>query len=138
MAPFSSLPLIALLQSSPSDAGAGAAGALFGLAVAVVFIAAMWRIFTKAGQPGWASIIPIYNTYILLKIAGRPGWWLVLFFIPFINIIVFLLVAIDLARSFGRSSLFGVVMLWLLSAIGLLMLGFGGSRYVGPAATSKI
>ncbi|MCC7104298.1 MAG: hypothetical protein IT307_04080 [Chloroflexi bacterium] len=128
-----------MLQSSSSNAGAaGAAGGIIGLIVAVVFIAAVWRIFTKAGQPGWASIIPLYNTYILLKIAGRPGWWLVLFFIPFINIIVYLLLAIDLAHSFGRSTLFGVVMLWLLSAIGLLILGYGGSRYVGPAATSAV
>lgn len=48
-------------------------------------IIAMWRIFTKAGQPGWAAIIPFYNIYVLMKVVGRPGWWLILFLIPLVN-----------------------------------------------------
>lgn len=107
----------------------------FWLAVAVVAIIAMWKIFTKAGEAGWKSIIPIYNLYILLKIVGRPGWWILLFLIPFVNIIVSLVVSIDLAKSFGKSDLFGVVGLWLFSIIGYLMLGFGSATYVGPAAS---
>lgn len=107
----------------------------FWLAVAVVAIIAMWKIFTKAGEAGWKSIIPIYNLYILLKIVGRPGWWILLFLIPFVNIIVSLVVSIDLAKSFGKSDLFGVVGLWLFSLIGYLMLGFGSATYVGPAAS---
>jgi hypothetical protein len=90
----------------------------------------------KAGQPGWAAIVPFYNCYILLKIAGRPGWWLVLLFLPLVNIVIGLLVAIDIAKAFGQSAVFGVIMLFLLAGIGYLMLGFGNYRYLGPAAAA--
>lgn len=106
------------------------------LAIVVVFIIGMWKVFAKAGQPGWASIIPFYNLYILLKIAGRPGWWILLFLIPLVNLIVSIVLAIDVAKSFGQSALFGVLLLFLLSGIGYLILGFGNYRYVGPAAGS--
>src|ERR1039458_3615966 len=98
---------------------------LVGMAVAVVFIIGMWKVFTKAGQPGWAILIPIYNIYILLKIAGRPGWWVILCCIPLVNVVVGILVAIDVAKSFGQSAAFGVILLFLLGGIGYLMLGFG-------------
>lgn len=121
-----------------TDAGAAALFAgvwLFvWLAVLVVAIIAMWKIFTKAGEAGWKSIIPIYNIYIMLKIVGRPGWWLLLYLVPFVNIVISLVVAIDLAKSFGKSDLFGVVAVWLFSLIGYLMLGFGEAEYKGPAA----
>lgn len=106
------------------------------LAIVVVFIIGMWKVFAKAGQPGWASIIPIYNIYVLCKIAGRPGWWVLLFLIPLVNLIVSIVLAIDVAKSFGQSALFGVLLLFLLSGIGYLILGFGNYRYVGPAAGS--
>ena len=106
------------------------------LAVAVVFIVGLWKVYVKAGQPGWAVLIPFYNAYILLKIAGRPGWWLLLFFVPLVNIAIAIIVAIDLAKSFGQSALFGVLLLFLLSGIGYLVLGFGDYRYVGPAAAT--
>ena len=64
----------------------------------LLFAVCCWKVFTKAGQPGWAVLIPIYNAYILLKIAGRPGWWILLFMIPFVNIIIAALVAIDVAK----------------------------------------
>ena len=57
------------------------------LVLAVISIAGTWKAFEKAGQPGWACIIPIYNTYIMLKIGGKPGWWLLLFLIPLVNIV---------------------------------------------------
>jgi hypothetical protein len=90
----------------------------------------------KAGQPGWAVLIPFYNVYILLKIAGRPGWWLVLCLIPLVNIVIALMVAIDVAKAFGQSAVFGVVLLFLLSGIGYLVLGFGNYKYVGPATAA--
>jgi len=120
------------------DSG-GTGAALFGtgftlvmLAVAVVLIAGFWKVFTKAGQPGWASLIPIYNLYILLKIAGRPAWWILLMMIPLVNMVIAILLAIDVAKSFGQSAGWGVVMLFLLCGIGYLVLGFGNYRYVGP------
>jgi Family of unknown function (DUF5684) len=123
------------------DSGIGAGGmmALGGImivymVVLVVAIVAMWKVFTKAGQPGWAILIPIYNMYILTKIAGKPGWWVVLMLIPFVNIVILLLLAIDIAKAFGKSTAFGIVGLFLFSIIGYLILGFGSARYVGPAA----
>ena len=129
-----------MLLLQQNDAG-GALGALFGgttmlvfLAIAVVCIVGMWKVFTKAGQPGWGVLIPIFNLYLLLKIAGRPAWWLILYLIPLVNVIVSLIVAIDIAKSFGQSAVFGVVLLWLLAGIGFLILGFGSASYIGPAA----
>lgn len=107
------------------------------LVILVVIIVAGWKIFTKAGKPGWAFIIPFYNIYTLLKIVGRPGWWLILYFIPLVNIVISLIVAIDLAKSFKRSTIFGVVLLWFFSLIGYLILGFGKSPYSGPGAKAN-
>jgi hypothetical protein len=107
---------------------------LVGLIVAVVAIIASWKIYSKAGKPGWAAIIPIYNMYVMLQIVGRPGWWILLFFVPLVNMVISILLAIDLARSFGKSDAFGIIGLWLFGFIGYLMLAFGSAKYVGPAA----
>jgi len=110
--------------------------------VVIVFeIAALWKVFVKAGQPGWAAIIPIYNLYILLKVIGRPAWWLLLFIVgvivPFVGwillLVIGIIIAIDLAKSFAKSSGFAVG-LFLLNFIFIPILGFGDSQYVGPAA----
>lgn len=103
------------------------------VALVVVMIAAMWKVFTKAGKPGWAALIPIYNMIVLLEIAGRPGWWVLLYFIPLANIIFSIIAHIDLARSFGKGTGFGVG-LALLGWIFYPILGFGDARYGGPAA----
>lgn len=111
----------------------GGVGLVVGIVLGVISIVALWKVFQKAKQPGWAAIIPIYNTYILLKIVGRPGWWVLLYLIPFVNIIVHLVVSLDAAKSFGKSQLFGVVGLWLLPFIGYLILGFGDAKYKGSS-----
>jgi Family of unknown function (DUF5684) len=104
---------------------------VFGLAVAVITLIGCWRVFTKAGQPGWAVLIPIYNAYIVLKIAGRPGWWLLLFLVPVVNIAIGIIVAVDVAKAFGQSAMFGFFLLFLFGAIGYLILGFGDYSYRG-------
>lgn len=97
--------------------------------VLIVFeLAAGWRVFTKAGRPGWAIIVPIYNVYVLLKVVGRSGWWILLLLIPIVNILVSLVIAIDLAKAFGKGSGFGVG-LWLLAPIFYPILAFGSARY---------
>ena len=118
-------------QSMPST-GSPVVG-IFGLLVAVLMIAAMWKIFTKARQPGWACLIPIYNIYILCKIVGRPGWWVILMLIPFVNFIIAIILCIDLAKSFGNGVGFGLG-LALLGIIFFPILGFGSSQYQGPLA----
>jgi len=88
-------------------------------------------VFTKAGQPGWAAIIPIYNVYILLQIVGRPTIWLIGFLIPIVNFVVAVLVTIDLAKAFGKGIVYAVGML-LVPFIFFPLLGFGDARYQGP------
>jgi hypothetical protein len=123
-----------------SDNGGGAIAAvisllilLIELGIFVVIIAGMWKTFAKAGQPGWAAIVPIYNVYVLCKVGGRPGWWLILFFIPFVNVIIAAILSIDIAKAFGKGIGFGVG-LWLLGFIFYPILGFGSAQYQGPAA----
>jgi hypothetical protein len=100
-------------------------------AVLVVGIIAMWRVFTKAGRPGWAAIIPIYNIYTLVKVGGYSGWFTLLFFIPFVGVIIYIVVALGVAKNFGKSGVFGFVGLFLFSLIGYLILAFGSAQYVG-------
>lgn len=111
---------------------------VFVLVLVVAMIVAMWRIFQKAGKPGWAALVPIYNSYVLLEIVGRPGWWLLLMFIPFANFVVTVIVALDLAKAFGKSQTFGIVGLILFSFVGYLILGFGKDQYLGATAGSIV
>jgi hypothetical protein len=103
------------------------------LIIAVLMIAALWKVFSKAGQPGWAAIIPIVNTYFLCKVAGRPGWWVILMFIPIVNLIIWIIVSIDVAKNFGKGIGFGIG-LALLGFIFYPILGFGSAQYQGPSA----
>lgn len=119
------------LAASSSNTGGTIAGVLIGLVVVVFVIAAMWKVFTKAGKPGWAAIIPFYNLYVLLKIAGRPGWWLILYIVPLVNIVISIIVSIDVAKAFGKGAAFGVFLLWLFGIIGFPILGFGSATYRG-------
>lgn len=113
--------------------GAGAFVAilmLFYVAVIILVIAGLWKTFSKAGQPGWGCLIPIYNMYLLCVIAGRPGWWVILMFIPLVNLIIFILVCIDIAKAFGKGPGFGLGLVFL-GFIFYPMLGFGSATYQG-------
>lgn len=104
---------------------------IIGIIIVLLPLIIVWKFFVKAGRPGWASLIPIYNTYILVKIAGRPGWWTILYLIPVIDIVIAIIVAIDIAKAFGRSTAFGVFGLFLFSIIGYAILAFGSDTYKG-------
>jgi len=91
------------------------------------------KFFSRAGQPGWAAIIPIVNTYFVCKVAGRPGWWVILMFIPFVNFIIAIILCIDIAKSFGKGVGFGIGLI-LLPVIFFPILGFGSAQYQGGAA----
>ncbi|MDF1563660.1 MAG: DUF5684 domain-containing protein [Deltaproteobacteria bacterium] len=110
--------------------GGGIVVLLIQLAIAVLMIASMWKIFVKAGQPGWAAIVPIYNAVVLLQVAGKPIWWIVLFFIPLVNFVIAILVMVALAERFGKGVGFAILML-LLPFVGYPMLGFGDAQYQG-------
>src|SRR5512144_537571 len=97
------------------NAGPGAGTYIFAILVVVVLIAAMWKVFTKAGKPGWAAIIPIYNIIVLLEIAGKPAWWVIPFLIPIVGFIMTIITYVALAEKFGKGGGF---------AVGLVLLGF--------------
>lgn len=104
---------------------------IFCLAIAVLVIASMWTIFTKAGQPGWAAIIPIYNMIVLLKIVGKPVWWILLMLIPFVNYIFIIWTYNMLSKSFGKTEGFTVGLI-LLGIVFFPILAFGDAKYLGP------
>lgn len=106
----------------------GLIGSLIYLAIIVGVFAGLWKTFEKAGHPGWAAIIPIYNAYIMLQIAKRPAWWLILFIIPFVGIIVAIIMSLDIARKFGKSALFGIGLAFL-GFIFYPVLGFSDATY---------
>ena len=128
------------LFKSDDEIGGAAAGIMaiimfiIYFAIIIVMIAGMWKIFVKAGKPGWAAIVPIYNIIILLEIVGRPIWWILIYFVcaPIAAIII----SLDLAKSFGKEIGFGIGLI-ILPVIFYPMLGFGSATYVGPAAAPK-
>ena len=100
------------------------------LAVIALMIVSLWKVFTKAGQPGWACIVPIYNIIIMLQIADKPLWWIILFFIPIANIIIPIMVNIAIAEKFGKGAGFGIG-LSFLGFIFFPILAFGDAQYSG-------
>ena len=94
-------------------------------------IIVQWKIFVKAGKPGWAAIIPIYNIIILLEIVGKPTWWIVLLFIPLVNIVIMIMIVHQLALSFGKEAGFTVGLI-LLGIVFYPILAFGSAKYLGP------
>lgn len=98
------------------------------LVIIALTLAGMWTTFAKAGKPGWACLVPIYNLFVMLQIAGRPWWWLLLFLIPIVNFVIAIVVAIDIAKNFGKGAGFGIG-LALLPFIFYPILGFGESQY---------
>ncbi len=107
------------------------------IALSILQVIATWRIYEKAGQPGWASIIPFYNFYILLKIVGKPGWWIIWMFIPIANFVVGIWVTNLLSISFGKDAAFTLGLIFL-SIIFYPILGFGNAKYQGAAGKPKI
>lgn len=101
---------------------------LIAIAIGLFVIVSLWKVFVKAGQPGWGIFIPIYNVYLLLKIAGRPGWWLILYLIPFVNIVIGIIVNIDIAKNFGKDTAFGLGLAFL-GFIFYPILAFGSATY---------
>lgn len=119
-------------NSTVSSVGGIFAGAglflLFISAIGIFSIICMWKLFKKAGKPGWASIIPIYNVIVMLEIAELPMWYIVLFLVPFANIYAIFKIFIEIAHKFNKSTGFGVAMAFF-SIICLPILAFGKAQY---------
>ena len=131
------LNVIAVLLQQDSG-GNGMNGATMGLivldvALIILMVAAMWTVFKKAGEPGWAALIPIYNIMVLLKISGKPMWWVILMLIPFVNIIVLIIAIVGLARNFGKGAGFALGLVFL-APIFYPILAWGDARYQPQAA----
>ena len=101
------------------------------LAVYVLSVIAQWKIFTKAGEAGWKSIIPIYNLYIYCKIVDGKGIKFLLYCIPVVNIIYGIMLTVRLGKAFGQETGF-IIGLIFLPNIFWLILGFGSAQYIGP------
>ncbi len=104
---------------------------IFILVLILLVIVSMWKIFEKAGEEGWKAIIPIYNMYVLLKIVGKPGWWLLLFIIPLVNYVFIIWTYNMLSKSFGKDEGFTVGLV-LLGIVFFPILAFGSAQYLGP------
>jgi len=112
----------------------GGAFFLWIVLIYIVFVIPLYAIFTKAGRPGWGAFIPIYSTIVLLEVVGRPIWWIILLFIPIVNLVVFIIVMNDLSKSFGHGVGFTLGLIFL-SWIFEMILAFGSSTYRGPVAS---
>ncbi len=121
--------------------GANAAATMAGLVFQCLAMVVAWgiggfiqgKIFEKAGKPMWIGWVPIYNIVTLLEIIGRPIWWIVLFFVPLVSLVVAIVVAIDLAKAFGKDVLYGIgLVVPCVNLVLILMLAFGDASYVGP------
>jgi hypothetical protein len=109
-------------------------GMLIYFVVLALIIVTTWKLYRKANKPGWASIVPVYNYVVLLEIVGRPIWWILLSFVPLVNVYVAFVVALDLAKSFGKSTGFGVAN-FFVPFITYPILAFSkNARYAGPIA----
>ncbi len=131
------LPFLSFFQQQDELVGilSGVVGSVVGIVVGLIGLIAMWKVFTKAGKPGWAVLIPVYNLFVLLEIVGRPAWWLILMLIPLVNFVIMIILAFDLAKSFGKGAGFALGLIFF-NLIFFLILGFGSAQYVGPAAAS--
>lgn len=111
-------------------------GIIFYVGILVLMLASGWKIYEKAGQPGWTSLIPIYNIIVLLKIVNKPVWWIVLLLIPIVNIVVAIMVYHALSTSFGKGAGYTVGLL-LLGIVFYPMLAFGDAQYVGEGGAGN-
>ena len=115
--------------------GVSAVYAILSLAISVLTLVAMWKLFVKAGRAGWKCLIPFYNTYCLYDIAWGNGWLFLLMFVPCVNVVVGIMMLFKLAKAFGQGTGFGFGLLFL-NTIFILILGFGSAEYVGPQVSA--
>lgn len=121
-----------VLQQGGGGTGAMIVGLLY-LAVVVVVIAGLWKTFEKANEPGWAAIVPIYNVYVLTKVAGLEWWYLLLLFVPILNLYAAYKISLGVSNGFGQGLGFALG-LWFLGFIFFPLLGFGDYEYQGAAS----
>ena len=128
-----------LAQNDAGDAAAGAAAGLIALfcncviplALYAAWAAGLWKLFEKAGQPGWAGAVPIYNLFVATQLSGREILWFILLFSPCINIVAAVLIWMDFAKAYGKDAIWGLGLAFL-GPIFAPILGFSDAKYQGP------
>lgn len=120
------------MENQPSAAGIGFI-LLIELAIFILIIAGLWKLFAKAGRPGWAAIVPIYNIIVMQEIVGREAWKIILLFIPFVNIYFGITLYVSFAKSYGKYGIGNYLAILFLGIIFIPLWGFSDDvRYVGP------
>lgn len=114
--------------------GIGMVGIIVYLAFFVLIFAGYWKTFQKAGKPGWAAIVPIYNIIVMLEIARKPMWWILLLFVPLVNLVFLIIINLEIGKAFGKGTGFGLGLAFL-SFIFYPILGFGDAQYQGGSGT---
>lgn len=126
--------LLETLAMGQYDRTPSAGLVVFYVVLMVLMVASYWKIFAKAGKPGWASIVPIYNLVVYLQMVNRPVWWIVLFFVPIVNIVIAIVLVHDLSKSFGKGAGWTLGLLFL-GIVFVPVLAFGSDPFVGRPAT---
>jgi Family of unknown function (DUF5684) len=122
-------PLASSITSQADFTALQSTSTVFGVIIYIITVIALWKVFTKAGYPGWLAIIPIVNLFVLVKIAGFSAWMGLLYLIPIVNIIFHIIVALRVGKGFGKGAAFSIFLLWLFSFVGYIILGFGSATY---------
>jgi len=112
--------------------------ALFFIILIVLPYVGLWKLFEKAGEPGWKAIIPVYNALVMIRLSGRPWWWVLLLFIPVIDVLIAVGITIDFVKSFGKFGLRQQAAGVLLQFIYFPKWGFDKeTKYLGPSASPE-
>lgn len=102
---------------------------IFVLALVIFMVICMWKIYSKAGKPGWAALVPIYNYVVMLEIIKKPVWWIILMLIPIVNFVIIIIIMVELAKAYGKDGGFAAGLI-LLPIVFFPILAFGDSKYV--------
>jgi hypothetical protein len=133
--------LLAATEGGSELSGGAVAAILLGilafwLVFFVPYVIGLWKVLQKAGRPGWGALVPFYNNWLIIEIVGRPGWWLAMLFVPYASIVFAVILMLDLAKSFGRGTGFGVGLAFL-GPVFMLILGLGPATYLGPSVVPE-
>ena len=124
--------------ANTTAAAGGGAGAVVGGLIGYLLVAfALVGVFKKADEPVWQAFVPIWNTIVLIKISGKPIWWIILLLIPIVNIVILVLVYHGLSTSFGHGAGF-TAGLFFLSIIFLYILGYDSKPYQGVTGGDRV
>lgn len=111
-----------------SSSGGSTLPLIVTLVITLIAIVGWWKLFSKAGYPGFLALIPLVNVVVYIMVGGRPWWWIILMLIPFINIIILFLVHLSVAERYGQGVLYAFGLFFLMPVFAII-LGFGPFEY---------